>query len=117
MDMMYIRNLRVACIIGTRPAERIRRQPLVLNIELECDLRKAGLSDCITDTVNYSKLAQAISAMVRRSSFLLIERMAAEVADLCLADPRVVSATVTVDKPRAIKLADSAAVKIRRARK
>ena len=115
-DLMYIRDLSLKCIIGTRPAERTTPREVVINLALECDLEPAGHSDDIADTVNYSHLRKEIAAMVAGSRFLLLEKLAAGIAAICLADRRVAAVTVTVDKPHALDDARSAAVCIRRSR-
>ena len=115
-DRIFVRGLEVTCIIGTRPAERKHRQKLILNIELECDLKPAGRSDSLDDTLNYSHLCRRIAAMAAHSSFFLLEKMASEVAHICLAEGNVFAVTVTIDKPAALKEARSAAVSIRRRR-
>lgn len=114
MDTMYIRDLVVKCIIGTRPKERISKQPVIVNIELECNLAKACRSDRLEDTVNYSDLRRNIVRMMSASKFYLIEKLAGEIARICLEDKLVKAVTVTVDKPRALENAKSAAVRIRR---
>ncbi len=116
-DTMLIRDLNIRCIIGTHPVERRRRQTVILNIALECDLARAGRTDNLADTVNYKGLCDRITALARDSRFFLIERLAAAAADICLSDRRVGAATVTVDKPGALPSARGAAVTINRLRK
>jgi FolB domain-containing protein len=113
---MHIRDLKLKCIIGTRPVERRHRQTVILNIALECDLARAGRTDNLADAVNYKDLYDRVLELARASRFFLIERLAAAVADICLADRRVKTATVTVDKPNALPRAASAAVSITRRR-
>lgn len=115
-DRMYIRDLVLTCIIGTRPRERTHKQNVTLNLMLECDLGPAGKSDAIADTVNYKHLKEAIVELVENSSFYLIERLADRVAALCLGQEKVHAVTVTVDKTNALTRARSAAVEIRRTR-
>lgn len=115
-DTILIRDLMIRCIIGTRPVERRRPQTVILNIALQCDLSRAGRTDNLADTVNYKDLHDRILELGRRSSFLLIERLAAAVADVCLSDRRVKSATVMADKPGALSHAASAGVSITRRR-
>jgi dihydroneopterin aldolase len=55
-------------------------------------------------------------ALVESSGFLLIERMAGEIASLCLAHEGVRQVRVTVDKPGALRFARSVAVEIVRTR-
>lgn len=116
MDIIRIRELKVLCRIGTTAAERGRKQALLISLTLHCDLAAAGRSDRLTDTVDYAGLAERIGAKIGAGPFVLIERVAAEVARICLREPRVKGVEVTVDKPGALRLARSAAVEIRRAR-
>jgi len=114
MDKMYIRDIEVRCIIGTKPMERKRKQRVDINVVLDCDLRKAGRTDRLEDTVNYKKLKDGIIERIEKSKFFLIEKMADCVARICLETRGVKAATVTVDKPGALTKACSAAVEIRR---
>ena len=113
-DRIVIRDLALQCIIGTNPDERVRKQKVVLNIALECDLGPACRSDKLEDTINYKQLKKRIACMVEASSFFLIERLADRAADMCLQEERVGAVTVIVDKPGALTRARGVAVEIRR---
>ena len=115
-DHIILRDLLFRAIIGVNPDERTHRQDVIVNIELEVDTRAAGRSDDIADAVNYSSAAKAVQALVEGSSYQLIERLAAEIARVCLQDERVAAAKVRVDKPRAIRVGGSAAIEITRQR-
>jgi len=117
MDKIYIRDMVLSCVIGTKPEEREQKQEVALNITLECDLAPAGRSDRLEDTVNYNTLKKKIVALVEGSEFSLIEKLAERIADLCLQNERVTAATVTVDKPSALTEARSVAVEIKRQRR
>jgi D-erythro-7,8-dihydroneopterin triphosphate epimerase len=116
MDKIHIRDLKLRCIIGIYPRERRRKQNVVVNITLETDLRAAGRSDAIADTVDYKAIKLEILDFVRGSRFQLIEALAEGIAAICLKDPRVQSATVTIDKPGALRFAHSVAVEVARSR-
>ena len=111
---MFIKDLVLQCIIGTRPLERKKKQKIIINIALECSLSRAGKSDSIGDTVNYDDLQRTIRGLASRSRFFLIERLADEIASICLRNKRVTGVIVSVDKPDAIPGAKSAAVEINR---
>lgn len=115
-DRIYIRDLRVTCIIGINPVERVEPQDVVINIVLECDLAEACASDAIEDTINYKTLKDELVAFCSHSAFFLIERLADEIARHCLNRPRVTRVTVCVDKPGALTGARSVAVEIERHR-
>lgn len=117
MDKIHIRDLAVECIIGTEPKERVNKQPVLINLALECDLAKAGESDRIDDTVNYKVIRDKVVRLVERSAYELIESLAARIADLCLEDRRVESVRVVVDKPGALTMSRSVAVELERRRR
>lgn len=113
MDKIFIRNLTVMTVIGTRPDERLAARPLTLNIVMECSLAQAGKTDDLFSTVNYQAVAEMLLKFGRESQFLLIEAFAENAAGLILkAFSQVTSVTITVDKPHAIGSAESVAVEI-----
>ena len=111
-DKIYIRDLELRCIIGINPEERKKKQTVLINVALRCSLEKAGKMDDIKNTIDYKSVKQAIIALVESSSFLLIEALAQNIAELCLRQKGVAEATVTVDKPGALRYARSVAVEI-----
>ncbi len=115
-ERIFIRDLRVTCIIGINPVERVEPQDVIINIAMECDLAAACKSDAIEDTVNYTTLKDELVAFCSRSSFSLLERLADEIAMRCMGDRRVQRVTVSVDKPGALTGARSVAVEVERRR-
>jgi D-erythro-7,8-dihydroneopterin triphosphate epimerase len=116
LDRIYIRDLRVRCIIGIYPEERRALQEIEINVVMYADLRKAAASDNIEDTVDYKSVKKAIAAHVEVSQCLLVERLAQEIADICLAVRGVERVQVTVDKPGALRFVRSVAVEITRSK-
>ncbi len=115
-DRIHIRDLMCRCIVGIYPDERREKQDVIINITLWADYRAACRSDDIADTVDYKAIKKQVIRMVEDSSFQLIERLAEEIAGICLANPRVEKVAVSVDKPGALRFARSVAVEIVRAR-
>lgn len=116
LDKIHIRDLHLRCVIGTNEQERHEKQDVLINIALHTDLRAAGKSDRIEDTVDYRAVKKGVIAMVEQSSCLLLEHLAERIAQICLADARVERAIVSVDKPGALRFARSVAVEIVRDR-
>ena len=115
-DQIHIRDVECDCVIGVNAHERDHRQRIVINITLACDLAAAGASDRLADTVDYKALKDRIIEFVGSSAYFLIERLAEELARMCLEDGRVLSSTVTIDKPGALTGARSVAVQVERTR-
>jgi dihydroneopterin aldolase/D-erythro-7,8-dihydroneopterin triphosphate epimerase len=99
------------------PEEREKKQDVIINVVMSADLTRAGHSDEMLDTVDYKRITKAILAAIEPSSYLLIERMAQVVADLCFMDDRVRHVEVTIEKPGALRFAKASAVTIYRDRK
>ena len=116
MDKIYIRDLAVNTIIGTLPEERKKKQKLIFNIEISCDLSRAGKSDDLKDSIDYKKIYDNILELAEMSCFFLLEKLALETAKICLADKKAVSVKVTIDKPGALSSARCPGVEIERFR-
>jgi dihydroneopterin aldolase len=117
-DRIALRGLTAFGRHGVLPHEQALGQTFLVDAELELDLSSAATSDDLADTVDYGALSAALAAVVRDERYALIERLAGRLCDVCLADPRVAAATVTVHKPHApvpVTLAD-VAVTLRRVR-
>lgn len=115
-DTIHIRDLLLRAVIGTTEEERRDRQDVIINIDLTADTRSAGRSDNIDDTVNYRTVTKQVIDLAEGNEFHLVEKMAAEIAALCLADERVQTARVTVEKPQALRFARTVGVTIERTR-
>jgi len=111
-DRILIRDLALRCVIGVFPEERRAPQDVVINIALETDTRAAARSDSLADAVDYKSLKKEIVALVEQNSFQLLETLADRIAALCTARPGVRRATVTVDKPGALRYARSVAIEV-----
>lgn len=85
---------------GTLPAERDLGQPFVVDIELRLDLQPAGLSDDLTQTVDYSEVHRQAKEIVEGPPVSLIETLAERIASTVLKDFSTVEAVdVKVAKP------------------
>ncbi len=115
-DRIHIRDLLLRGIVGINDEERRNRQDILINITLDADTRPAGRSDAIEDAVNYRTITKRVIRMVEASRFYLVERLAAEIAAICLAEPRVETARVLLEKPGALRFARSVGVEIVRTR-
>lgn len=116
LDRIHITDLVVSGIIGIKPDERINEQNIRVNATLWVDTRPAAGSDDIGDAVNYRTITKAIIAHVQAGKPMLVERLVAEIADICLAEPRVHKVEVTVEKPGALRHARSVGITITRSR-
>jgi FolB domain-containing protein len=115
-DRILLQDLRQSCIVGVRERERTAPQEVVVDLALYVDLRAAGGSDRLEDTVDYSALSRRVEELVEGSSFGLIEALAGAIAAVCLQEQRVRAVTVRVEKPAALPRGRAVAVEIYRER-
>jgi D-erythro-7,8-dihydroneopterin triphosphate epimerase len=108
--IIRVTNLRLRTFIGFNPDERTKQQDVVVNLEIEHQVDRAAFSDDIDAALNYRTITKAVIAHVEDGRFLLLERLVNDLLDLCCADPAVLRARVTVDKPHALRFADSVSV-------
>ena len=100
-DFIRVRDVRAACRIGVYPGEREQTQEIRIDAELACDLRPAGVSDRLEDTIDYAWVRDELVRVAEASEFNLIEALAERLAAVCLTPDSVRSVRVCVAKPNA----------------
>ncbi len=108
--IIKIENLRLRTVVGVFEWEKKVKQDIVINIEIEFDGRDAMEKDDILFTVDYKTLTKQIITEVEGREFNLIERIAGDVVKIILENGRVSKATAKVDKPGALRFADTVSV-------
>ncbi|XP_035670810.1 folic acid synthesis protein FOL1-like [Branchiostoma floridae] len=113
-DVIEIDNLRCRTEIGISQHEIGKKQEVVISIRLGCDVGKAGKSDDVRDSVNYSDVSKDVINYAESTSFNLVEKLATDVARICIALYKVPWVQVRVHKPKAVRFSDSVGVLIER---
>ena len=107
---VFVRGLKVEAEIGVYAHEHGRRQPLVIDVEL--DAAVAG-AERLADTLNYETVASAARDLAESGHWQLVETFAERLAEAMFADPRVSRARVRIEKPLALApVAEAAGVEI-----
>lgn len=105
-----IRNLRLRTYVGFNPEEREKQQDVVINIRIDYALSDGILADEVGSELNYKTITKAVISHVEQGRFLLLEKLAADVLAICSEHREVRRARVSVDKPHALRFADSVAI-------
>lgn len=105
-----ITNLRLRTFIGFNPDERVKPQDIVIQVAIRHRIDAAAFHDRVDAALNYKTITKAIIQHVEQGRFLLLERLVHDVLTICRADARVEHACVTIDKPHALRFADSVSV-------
>lgn len=115
-DQVIIRDLLLRGVIGVNDWEREVEQDILINVSLTTDVRAAGASDDIEDTINYRTITKEIIAHVEGRDPYTVEALATDIARICLRVEGVERARVRVEKPGAVRFARSVGVEIERGR-
>jgi FolB domain-containing protein len=116
MDKILIKDLLLRGIIGINPEERVNKQDILINMVIYTDIRKAAASDDIADAVNYKSITKRIIAHVEESPDYLVEKMVTDIARLVITEFNVERVQVRLEKPGALRFADSVGIEIERTR-
>lgn len=117
MDKIFIRDLLIRGIIGINPEERIKLQDIVVNITLFADIRQAAETDDIVHAVNYKSITKRVIEHIEASSDYLVEKLVNDIARIILTEfDGVQSVRVRVEKPGALRFAQSVGIEIERTR-
>lgn len=117
MDKILIKDLLLRGIVGINPDERVNKQDILINMTLYADISKAAASDQIEDAVNYKSITKRVIKHVEESSDFLVEKLVTDIARIVLTEfEGVEKAIVRVEKPGALRFADSVGIEIKRKR-
>ncbi|MBK5092353.1 MAG: dihydroneopterin aldolase [Actinobacteria bacterium] len=101
MERILISDLKVFAHHGVLPGEMEKGQDFLFDVEIEVDSSAAIEGDDISETVDYTKVADSVSRIATGERYNLIETLAAKIAEYLIALPGARKATVTVKKPEA----------------
>lgn len=107
-----IRNLRLRTFIGFNPEEMEKQQDVVINIEINYTLADSVMRDQVEGALNYKLIAKKVIGHVEEGRFLLLEKLVADVLGICSDHPGINRARVSIDKPHALRFADSVSLSL-----
>lgn len=107
---IQVSNLRLRTFIGFNPEERQKPQDVVIQISIGHTVDPGAFHDEVGLALNYKTITKAVIEHVENGRFLLLERLVHDVLAICSSDAAVIRAAVTIDKPHALRFADSVSV-------
>ena len=116
MRRVFVRDLLLEAAIGVWRHEHGRRQRIRINLDLGVAEPPQGHPDELTAVVCYQEAIDRVKAIVAEEHVKLVETLAERIATACLADGRVTSVRVRVEKLDAVPEAASVGVEIVRQR-
>lgn len=114
MDTLFIQELELRAIIGVHDWERTFAQRLRVDLLLGVASATAAETDDLQHAVDYSALAEQLKEAAAQSHCQLIEALAAQLAEVALAQVGVEWVRLTLHKPGALPAAKSVGIMIER---
>jgi dihydroneopterin aldolase len=116
-DVILLHGIQVPAALGVTAGERRLRRPVLLDLEVESDLRAAGRSDRIGDTFHYKRIFEVVEDVASSYEHKLVEALADRIARAVLEKFEAEAVSVSVRKPTPIAgVLQYAGVRIRRTR-
>ncbi|MCC4271177.1 dihydroneopterin triphosphate 2'-epimerase [Marinobacter nauticus] len=113
---VQIKNLLLRAYIGIKEEEINNQQDVVINVCLTYDASEAIERNEISAALNYRTITKQIIAHVDGQRFALLERLAHEVLTIVMEHGAVRWAEVEIDKPHALRYAESVSVTLEASR-
>ena len=98
-DRIILEGMQFYGYHGVNPEERVLGQRYVVDLTADLDLRRAGETDRLEDTVSYSHIYRTVRAVMEGEPRNLLESAAQAIAGNVLAEFPVEAVSVTVKKP------------------
>ena len=105
-----ISNLRLRTYIGFNPDEKTKQQDVIINAEIHYRADPAFITDSEIDALDYKNITKRMIRHVEQGRFQLLEKLTADLLAIAKNSDRVSYAEVRVDKPHALRFADSVSV-------
>ncbi|SRR5690554_792269 len=108
MARIKVKNLLLRTYIGFNPEELVNKQDVIINYEIETDIPHEALEvDEPVGILDYKTITKKVIALVQDGRFKLLEVLTQKILDLILEDKQAKWARVEVDKPHALRFAES----------
>ncbi|KAG8648743.1 dihydroneopterin aldolase 2 isoform X3 [Manihot esculenta] len=99
-DKLILRGLMFHGFHGVKPEEKTLGQKFLIDVDAWMDLRAAGKSDQMSDTLSYTEIYRVVKEVVEGPSHNLLESVAQQIALTTLTKyPQISAVRVKVGKP------------------
>lgn len=112
MAIIRIKNLLLRTYIGFNEEEISKLQDVVINMTIDADLNHAIKNDTVDKSYNYKIITKNVIALVQERKFKMLENLTQTVLDEIMKNKKVRFARVEVDKPHALRFAESVSIEL-----
>ncbi|MCG6187440.1 dihydroneopterin aldolase [Maribellus maritimus] len=113
MAKIRIKNLLIRTYIGFNPDELVNKQDVIINMEIEAEIPEGAMEKDEPDNIfDYKTITKRVISHVQEGRFKLLEVLTQSILDLIMEDQKVKWARVEVDKPHALRFAESVSIEM-----
>lgn len=102
-DIIHLQSIETNTTIGIYPHEKTSKQPVIIDLKIYTDIKKASISENIYDTCDYANLTKFIVNYLNNSKFNLIETLAETLAEILLKEFKLKKIDLKISKPLALQ--------------
>jgi len=111
---VFVRDLEVMARVGVYDHEKLGPQRIIVSVDLMVEDHYHGATDELLDVLDYGRIVAVIETIVRQRHVNLIETLAEQIAQNCLANKQVHAARIKIEKPDPFPDARSVGIEIER---
>ena len=114
---VFIKDFVINEIIGIHKHEKIKKQKIKFNIILDVNQNSLPNEKDIKSIVDYEKITNKLENLSKSKKYNFLESLAEDSFKEIFEDERINSVTIKIEKPEAIKNAESVGVEVFKTRK
>ena len=114
---VFIKDFIIEEIIGIHEHEKIRKQKIKFNIVIDVDRNTLPNEEDIKSIIDYEKITNKLENLTKKKKYNFLESLAEDSFEEIFKDKRINSVKIKIEKPEAIKNAESVGVEVFKTRK
>ena len=115
-DLIFLNDFMIDANIGVYKHEKIKSQPLRINIIAKVKNPKKINDDKLYSVVCYNQISKKIKKIIKSGHTILLEKLAEKIFQECFKNKRIQTMKIRLEKPDAIQEAESAGIEVERSR-
>ena len=115
-DLIFLNDFMINANIGVYKHEKIKSQPLRINIIAKVKNPKKINDDKLYSVVCYNQISKKIKKIIKSGHIILLEKLAEKIFQECFKNKRIQTIKIRLEKLDAIEEAESAGIEVERSR-
>ena len=115
-DLIFLNDFMIDANIGVYKHEKIKSQPLRINIIAKVKNPKKINDDKLYSVVCYNQISKKIKKIIISGHTILLEKLAEKIFQECFKNKRIQTMKIRLEKLDAIQEAESAGIEVERSR-